>query len=392
MRKLSIIIPIYNVEAYLPQCLESIAAQLREEAYRPSNAGGDGRVETEGKVEVILVDDGSTDRSGKIADAWAASYSCVQVLHRKNGGVAAARNAGMDVSSGEWLYFMDSDDWLAQDGVSLLLRAMAACPQADMILLDAWQNIGARELAWEHFKEQAVWDSRREVQKLQRAVLYYPMEYSEMNVPLAAPWDKLYRRDFLTGNRLRFREELLVLDDMVFNMEALGKAETVAYQKARVCHYRHVPSSITNRFQADRVRQDMKVWRTIETYRRKRFQTKGAEAGRFEAEGERAAQREERRAFEQAYFCRVVRSFAICCKRSFYRKENGKSYREKQAFVRRVAGRRPYRDAFLRADQRNLEWRLKAVVFLVRHDFYAGLYLLCLIQRLYERVRSVAGR
>lgn len=280
MRKLSIIIPIYNVEAYLPQCLESIAAQLREEAYRPSNAGGDGRVETEGKVEVILVDDGSTDRSGKIADAWAASYSCVQVLHRKNGGVAAARNAGMDVSSGEWLYFMDSDDWLAQDGVSLLLRAMAAWPQADMILLDAWQNIGARELAWEHFKEQAVWDSRREVQKLQRAVLYYPMEYSEMNVPLAAPWDKLYRRDFLTGNRLRFREELLVLDDMVFNMEALGKAETVAYQKARVCHYRHVPSSITNRFQADRVRQDMKVWRTIETYRRKRFQTKGAEAGR----------------------------------------------------------------------------------------------------------------
>lgn len=424
MRKLSIIIPIYNVEAYLPQCLESIAPQLGEEADRPSNAGGDGgvetgrdgdmetgrdgdmetgrdrrmetgrkgRTETDGKVEVILVDDGSTDRSGRIADAWAASHSCVRVLHRENGGVAAARNAGMDVSCGEWLYFMDSDDWLAQDGVALLLCAMAACPHADMILLDAWQNIGARELPWEHFKEEAVWDSREELQKLQRAVLYYPMEYSEMRVPLAAPWDKLYRRDFLKGSRLRFREELRVLDDMVFNMEVLGKAETVAYQKARVCHYRHVPSSITNRFQADRVRQDMKVWRTIERYRRKQFQTRAAKAGRLRTEGERAAQREECRAFEQAYFCRVIRSFAICCKRSFYRKENGKSYREIQAYVRRIAGRRPYRDAFLRADQKNLEWRLKAVVFLIRHDFYGGLYLLCLIQRLSERVRSVAGR
>lgn len=360
---LSIIIPIYNVEIYLPQCLNSIAKQL-----------GDGK---NGRIEVILVDDGSTDGSGEIADSYADAYSCVRVIHKKNGGVAAARNTGMEAAAGSWLYFMDSDDWMAKDGIARLLEAAAACPQADMVLLDAWQNAGVREWAWEHFEREARWDSREELQRLQRGVLYYPMDFPGMKVPLAAPWDKLYRRAFLDINQIRFREELQVLDDMIFNMEVLGKAKKAAYKKYRVCHYRHVPSSITNRFRADRAEQDGRVWKVLEGYRLAQF-----------LNGESKEKTPRLQAFEQACFGRVVRSFAICCRLCFYHRDNGKSYREKQRYVRSVAKRHFYREAFSQIRAENLEWKLRVVVFLVRHDLYGGLYLLYLAEAFLRAVKE----
>lgn len=360
---LSIIIPIYNVETYLPQCLSSIAKQL-----------GDGK---NGRVEVILVDDGSTDRSGRIADGYEAACSCMRALHKKNAGVAAARNTGMEAAAGKWLYFMDSDDWMAEDGIERLLAAAAACPQADMILLDAWQNAGGRERLWEHFGREAFWDKQEELEKLQRGVLYYPMDFPQMKASLAAPWDKLYRRDFLDINRIRFRETLQVLDDMIFNMEVLGKARKAAYQKYRVCHYRRVSSSITNRFRADRADQDGRVWKALEEYRLAHFPC-----------GENGEKTLQLQAFEQACFGRVIRSFAICCRLCFYHRDNGKSYGEKQKYVRSVAKRHFYREAFSRVRTENLEWKLRAVVFLVRHEWYGGLYLLYLAETLLRALRN----
>lgn len=360
---LSVIIPIYNVESYLPQCLESVVTQI--------GAGADR------KTEVILVDDGSTDRSGEIADICGREYSCVRVIHKENAGVAAARNDGIEAAQGDWLYFMDSDDWLSQDGISLILHAIKECPQADMILFDAWKNVGKRELPWEHFSQEAVWNSRDEIRRLQRGVLYYPMDYPKTKVPLAAPWDKLYRRAFLAENRLWFREELSVLDDMIFNMEVLGRAQQAAYKKYRVYHYRHVSSSITNRFRANRVEEDEAVWKMIKGYRFRHFSDAAGAMGQARI-----------KAFDQAYFCRVIRSFAICCRLCFYHKDNGKSYREKQAYVREVAQSGLYREAFFRVQKSNLEWRLRVAAFFVRHDLYGGLYLLHRVEEWYGTAKK----
>ncbi|MDR3314701.1 MAG: glycosyltransferase, partial [Oscillospiraceae bacterium] len=90
---ISVIVPVYNVEPYLPKCLDSIVSQ------------------TYANLEIILVDDGSTDASGSICDAYAAKDERVRVIHQANGGVAAARNAGLDAAVGEYIQFVDSDDW-----------------------------------------------------------------------------------------------------------------------------------------------------------------------------------------------------------------------------------------------------------------------------------------
>lgn len=112
---LSIIVPIYNVEEYLPECLNSIFAQTFTD------------------YELILVDDGSPDNCPKMCDEAAAKDARVRVIHQKNGGLSAARNAGLDIARGEWIGFIDSDDYVAPEFYNVMLES-AQKAEADMAL------------------------------------------------------------------------------------------------------------------------------------------------------------------------------------------------------------------------------------------------------------------
>ena len=100
MPKVSIIVPVYNTEKYLARCIDSILAQTFTD------------------FELILVNDGSKDNSGKICDEYAQKDSRIVVIHKENGGVSSARNKGIDVAQGEWISFVDSDDWISSDFLS----------------------------------------------------------------------------------------------------------------------------------------------------------------------------------------------------------------------------------------------------------------------------------
>ena len=91
---ISIIVPVYNVEEYLKECIDSIINQTYK------------------RIEIILVDDGSTDKSGKICDDYAKIDKRIKVVHKENGGLSDARNVGISVSSGKYIAFVDSDDWV----------------------------------------------------------------------------------------------------------------------------------------------------------------------------------------------------------------------------------------------------------------------------------------
>ena len=112
---LSVIIPVYNAELYLEQCVDSLMQQ------------GDLL------LEIVLVDDGSTDRSGAIADRYALRDSRIKVIHQANGGASAARNAGIAAAQGEYIAFVDSDDWVKEDGLSDLYKS-AIHHQADVVM------------------------------------------------------------------------------------------------------------------------------------------------------------------------------------------------------------------------------------------------------------------
>lgn len=114
--KLSIVVPVYNVENYLNECIESII-----EAYI------DG-------VEVILIDDGSTDRSSMICDKYTEEYNYITVKHKKNGGLSSARNAGINMAKGKYIWFIDSDDYINSDSIELVIKAIEE--DKDMIFIN----------------------------------------------------------------------------------------------------------------------------------------------------------------------------------------------------------------------------------------------------------------
>lgn len=119
---ISIIVPVYNVEKYLPQCVDSLLQQ------------------TYPNVEIVLVDDGSPDQSGRICDEYAAKDQRVKVIHQKNQGVSAARNNGMAAASGEWITFVDADDWFDTDACQHLINEAQKQDGCDVVIFSFVKN------------------------------------------------------------------------------------------------------------------------------------------------------------------------------------------------------------------------------------------------------------
>ena len=117
--KISVIVPVYKVEKYLPECIESVLAQTFTD------------------FELILVDDGSPDNSGKICDDYATRDSRIRVFHKENGGVSSARNLGLDNARGEWIGFVDPDDWIEPDMYEQMYLAGTE-NNADFVWCDFW--------------------------------------------------------------------------------------------------------------------------------------------------------------------------------------------------------------------------------------------------------------
>ena len=145
--ELSMIVPVYNVAEFLPQCLESLAMQKHH------------------LVEIILSDDGSTDESGKLCDAFARENADmnIKVLHSPNGGLSAARNRGIEIASGKYIAFVDSDDYLAADFAEKMLDcARSQC--ADVVVC-AYAEVRGNELC-KHSIPSAEYTSRQALEKL----------------------------------------------------------------------------------------------------------------------------------------------------------------------------------------------------------------------------------
>lgn len=186
MNKLvSVIVPIYKVEAYLPRCIDSILRQ------------------TYLQLDIILVDDGSPDNCGTICDEYAAKDSRIRVIHKPNGGLSDARNAGLEIASGDYIYFVDSDDWIADDAIETLIKTMDN--QTDIVMgcsVDVQESEGCIvETAW----------------SIPMGIRKELTQHEAMRDNLLggwAAWNKLYRRELFQTIRFpvgRINEDEAIL-------------------------------------------------------------------------------------------------------------------------------------------------------------------------------------
>lgn len=186
--KISVIVPIYNVERYLPYCIDSILAQTFTD------------------FELLLINDGSKDSSGKICDDYAKKDSRIRVFHKKNGGVSSARNVGLDNAQGEWVAFVDSDDTL---DANFLHYSLLDIPNFVDIVFLSWAKQENGKTIYEKILPDVVYDHSN----LHKA-------FSDTGiVSMGVPWGRIYKMDAILKYNLRFDIDLPISEDRLFFYE-----------------------------------------------------------------------------------------------------------------------------------------------------------------------------
>ncbi len=211
----TLIIPVYNTESYLRQCLDSAVGQ------------------TYPAIELMIVDDGSTDGSGGICDEYAEKDPRVRVFHTKNGGVSAARNFALDRMRGDYAVLLDSDDWLETNAIEILVGA-ALAHDADMVTCRYYSDWVNLRKASGPLKSAGVIENPQ----FTRAFILEPGIEN-------MPWNKLYRRELFEGVRY---PEGKRYEDVATTYRLIGKVGRAVMLSDALYHYRQRETSISNTY------------------------------------------------------------------------------------------------------------------------------------------------
>ena len=187
MPLVTIVIPVYKVEEYLDRCVESVVNQTYKD------------------LEIILVDDGSPDRCPQMCDDWVKKDGRIKVIHQQNKGLSGARNTGIREAKGDWLYFLDSDDYIIPDCICLMMECVKKHPDVEMVCAGANATRGGFELfSFENRELPEYSDNRNWINRamLQRVTLNM------------TSWNKLVLRKFILSNNVFFDEGYINEDDL----------------------------------------------------------------------------------------------------------------------------------------------------------------------------------
>ena len=221
--KISYIVTVFNLDKYVDECLQSVIKNCQNDC------------------EIIVVDDGSTDETGKICDNYSTTYDFVHVVHQENGGLANARNIGTRLANGEWLCFIDGDDYLLEDLTKTAREYLRE--DLDIVFFDNVSGKNSGEFVeispdtLELFKVYAMYASPK-----------YKKEPKFVNVHVTTQWAKFYRKQFLVENNLWSIESVVLAQDILFNLTVYAKNPRMGYIDKKFYHHRILFDSCCHRY------------------------------------------------------------------------------------------------------------------------------------------------
>ena len=216
--KVSIIIPIYNAQMHLSRCIDSVLKQDFED------------------FELLLMDDGSKDSTPEICDEYRKKDDRVIVVHKENSGVSDTRNKAISLAKGEYLQFLDSDDWITPDATGLLVH-MAEEHQCEMVIADFYRVIGDRLSAKGRIREDCI---------LSREEFAMEMMENPADFYYGVLWNKLYRRDIIDKYQLFMDKDISWCEDFIFNMEYIRHVKQVYTLHVPMYYYVKTPGSLVS--------------------------------------------------------------------------------------------------------------------------------------------------
>lgn len=248
MVKVSIVVPVYNGEQYLCRCMASLVNQTLKD------------------IEIILVDDGSTDSTPEMCDGYAKLYNFVKVIHKENGGLGYARNSGMEVATGEYITFCDSDDYVELNTYEKAYQKGEET-NADIVRFDYHRELPSGERVTPN-KRCPLEEGLYEDEKYKEFIVYptyglLPYQGAKDFLDCSA-WSNLYKRELFVKHQIKFESEREVLsEDLLFNVDVLAKAKSCYVLEDKFYHYIVNDGSLTQKYRPERFTATVKIFHEL---------------------------------------------------------------------------------------------------------------------------------
>lgn len=238
----SIIVPVYNVpDKYLKTCIESLMNQTMQE------------------IEIVIVDDGSKNNSGEICDMYSKKDSRIKVIHKKNGGLAAARNTGFEAATGEYITFVDGDDWIASNMCEEMYK-VTINQDIQLVMCGIMKDYGHSSVEYKFDLENMKVYREEECKELQAKLLIF-------NGNIACAYAKLIDREFLLKNKIIHDQKLKQgAEGLEFNLRLFGKMSRAIFVNQPFYHYIFNDKSISASFDEKNNEYVLKCFQKIEVY------------------------------------------------------------------------------------------------------------------------------
>jgi len=249
--KVSTIVSIYNIENYVEKCIDSLIGQTLKE------------------IEIILVDDGSSDECTNIMQNYALQYPNIIAIHKENGGLSSARNAGLAVASGEYCIFLDGDDWIADDMLNKLYQS-AKSKDSDMVMCSYYRVIDKEiHISQEVYQKVFAINEYRDHDQIIKEFLYQlvganPTGQCDVTLNMCV-WRNLYRTRLIREHNVIFESERqYISEDIIFHLDLFPYINSVTTVPKPLYYYRFNQNSLTKRYHPDRFDKECYLYQAIQ--------------------------------------------------------------------------------------------------------------------------------
>ena len=253
MCKISVIATVYKMELYIDRFLNSIEKQLLDD------------------FEVILIDDGSPDRCPVKLDEFARNNTYCRVIHQQNQGVCAARNNGIQHAKGEYVFIVDSDDWLADNALTNLWNA-AQETNADIVYGQTYIEYENKTVLEKPFPHSFVTEDRRSIKEIHCALNNNNLiktncpDFCYISYLGGAPWRAMVRKSIIIDNSIKYDTSLTLGEDILFWQNVYDHVKRVTYMETPIYHYRFVRNSLSHGYKKDLLQIYDRVFNAEESY------------------------------------------------------------------------------------------------------------------------------
>ena len=341
----SIVVPMHNSGTHIRKCIDSIITQDYKE------------------LDIVLVDDGSTDNTRMVCDEYVGDAR-IRIFDGKGEGVSNARNIGIENAVGEYIAFIDSDDWIEADYISTLINGI--CGDDDIYMISYYEEFknSSRHINFFNTDYFEICNEDR-FDLLTTCLINRPLGNQDTLFPIGVPWGKIYRKAFLDKNKIRFCYGLKRMQDTVFNLYAFSSALKIKYEDIPRYHYRRDSGSTTFRYDPDFESTSLQILSEVRHF----FEVRNIEG------------------YEEAYYAKAFMNFLECVRTQYLSDECKLSMISKIRNVKRIAKTEPYKYIARYVKQDTFIDKKKYALKLLCKERYILLYYAILFMRIRRMMR-----